>query len=87
MLRCVARWETHHDDAEREYAYDRKSPVGRFEKGFDEAGARGWPVVGMKRDWKCFPGEVILTVVAAHGVRAVGKAQGFRRRLSSACDR
>lgn len=42
----------HHTDAEREYAYDRKSAVGRLEKGLDEAGARGWLVVDMKRDWK-----------------------------------
>lgn len=42
----------HHDDAEREYAYDRKSPIGKLDKGLDEAAARGWPVVSMKRDWK-----------------------------------
>jgi hypothetical protein len=42
----------HHTDAEREYAYDRKSHVGRLDKGLDEAGARGWLVVDMKRDWK-----------------------------------
>jgi len=42
----------HHTDAEREYAYDRKSHVGRLEKGLDEADARGWLVVDMKRDWK-----------------------------------
>jgi phosphoglycolate phosphatase-like HAD superfamily hydrolase len=42
----------HHDDAEREYAYDRKSPIGRLDKGLDEAAAKGWPVVSMKRDWK-----------------------------------
>src|SRR5213078_572611 len=27
----------HHDDAEREYAYDRKSKVGRLDKAWDEA--------------------------------------------------
>lgn len=42
----------HHDDAEREYAYDRKSPIGKLDKGLDEAASKGWPVVSMKRDWK-----------------------------------
>lgn len=42
----------HHDDAEREYAYDRKSHVGKLDKGLDEAVSKGWPVVSMKRDWK-----------------------------------
>jgi phosphoglycolate phosphatase-like HAD superfamily hydrolase len=42
----------HHDDAEREWAYDRDSHIGRLNRGLDEAGARGWLVVSMKRDWK-----------------------------------
>jgi hypothetical protein len=42
----------HHDDAEREYAYDRKSHIGKLDRGLDEAGARGWTVVSMKNDWK-----------------------------------
>jgi phosphoserine phosphatase len=42
----------HHDDAEREYAYDRKSHIGKLDRGLDEAGARGWTVVSMKDDWK-----------------------------------
>jgi hypothetical protein len=42
----------HHDDGEREYAYDRKSIVGRLDKAWDEAVKRGWLVVGMKRDFK-----------------------------------
>jgi phosphoglycolate phosphatase-like HAD superfamily hydrolase len=41
-----------HDDAEREYAYDRKSSVGRLDRGLDEAGARGWVIVSMKSDWR-----------------------------------
>ncbi|MEZ4331691.1 MAG: HAD family hydrolase [Myxococcota bacterium] len=41
----------HHTDAEREYAYDRGSSVGRFDQGLDEAKARGWVVVDMKDDW------------------------------------
>lgn len=42
----------HHTDAEREYAYDRKSPIGTLDKAWDEANAKGWVVVDMKRDWK-----------------------------------
>jgi len=46
-----------HDDAEREYAYDRASHVGRLDKALDMAGARGWTVVSMKTDWTTiFPG-------------------------------
>ncbi len=41
----------HHDDAEREWAYDRHSIVGRLDKGLDEAKARNWIVVSMKNDW------------------------------------
>jgi phosphoserine phosphatase len=42
----------HHDDAEREYAYDRKSLIGKLDKGLDEAKAKGWPLISMKNDWK-----------------------------------
>jgi phosphoglycolate phosphatase-like HAD superfamily hydrolase len=42
----------HHNDAEREWAYDRQSSIGRLDKGLDEAKARGWIVVSMKDDWK-----------------------------------
>jgi phosphoglycolate phosphatase-like HAD superfamily hydrolase len=41
----------HHTDPEREWAYDRESSVGRLDKGLDEAQAKGWTVVDMKRDW------------------------------------
>jgi phosphoglycolate phosphatase-like HAD superfamily hydrolase len=41
-----------HTDAEREWAYDRESPIGRLDAALDEAQARGWVVVDMKRDWK-----------------------------------
>jgi phosphoserine phosphatase len=45
-----------HTDAEREWAYDRESHVGRLDKGLDEAKARGWTVVSMEDDWKAiFP--------------------------------
>jgi phosphoglycolate phosphatase-like HAD superfamily hydrolase len=42
----------HHTDAEREYAYDRESKVGKLDKAWDEAMAKGWTVVDMKQDWK-----------------------------------
>ena len=42
----------HHTDAEREWAYDRESSIGRLDKGLDEANAKGWTVVDMKKDWK-----------------------------------
>lgn len=46
----------HHDDAVREYAYDRDSPVGRLARALDEAPARGWRVISMRDDWsRIFP--------------------------------
>jgi phosphoglycolate phosphatase-like HAD superfamily hydrolase len=42
----------HHDDAAREFAYDRQSKIGKLDKAWDEAVARHWVVVSMKDDWK-----------------------------------
>ncbi|HET6574808.1 MAG TPA: HAD family hydrolase [Fimbriiglobus sp.] len=42
----------HHTDAEREYAYDRTSHVGKLDRGLDEAAKRGWVLADMKADWK-----------------------------------
>jgi hypothetical protein len=42
----------HHDDAAREYAYDRQDGLAKLDKGLDEAAAKGWTVVSMKQDWK-----------------------------------
>jgi len=42
----------HHDDADREWAYDQESKVGHLDKGLDEAKNRGWTVVSMKNDFK-----------------------------------
>ena len=48
----------HHTDAEREWAYDRTSAVGRLDKALDAAQAEGWTIVDMKNDWKrVFPFE------------------------------
>lgn len=59
---AMAQWSTagdgprfalfvHHTDAEREFAYDRESHVGTFDKALDEARAKGWTVVDMAREW------------------------------------
>ncbi len=46
----------HHDDAAREWAYDRKSKIGTLDKAWDEAVVRHWIVVSMKSDWgQVFP--------------------------------
>jgi len=48
----------HHTDADREYAYDRQSKIGKLDKALDEAAAKKWTVVDMKADWKTvFPPE------------------------------
>jgi phosphoglycolate phosphatase-like HAD superfamily hydrolase len=59
---AMAQWSTagdgprfalfvHHTDAEREFAYDRMSAVGKLDQALDEATAGGWTVVDMARDW------------------------------------
>lgn len=59
---AMAQWSTagegprfalfvHHTDGDREFAYDRKSPVGTLDKALDEATANGWTVVDMAQDW------------------------------------
>lgn len=46
----------HHTDAEREWAYDRESHIGKLDKGLDEAAANHWTIVDMARDWRAvFP--------------------------------
>jgi phosphoglycolate phosphatase-like HAD superfamily hydrolase len=48
----------HHTDAEREWAYDRASKIGRLDKALDLADANDWTIVDMKNDWKIvFPKE------------------------------
>ena len=41
----------HHDDAEREFAYDRDFRLSPLDQAMKLADARGWPVVSMMRDW------------------------------------
>ncbi len=48
----------HHTDAEREWAYDRESHIGRLARGLDEGPRRGWTIVNMRDDWRViFPFE------------------------------
>jgi hypothetical protein len=42
----------HHTDTDREWAYDRESSIGHLDRALDEAAARSWAIVDMKRDWK-----------------------------------
>lgn len=42
----------HHDDAEREWAYDRDSHIGKLDRGLDEAPKQKWVIVSMKSDWR-----------------------------------
>ncbi|MBI4893830.1 MAG: haloacid dehalogenase-like hydrolase [Acidobacteria bacterium] len=42
----------HHTDAEREWAYDRESHIGKLDKALDQARTANWTVVDMKQDWK-----------------------------------
>ena len=47
----------HHTDAEREYAYDRDSHIGKLDTALDAAPKRGWLVIDMKKDWnRVYPG-------------------------------
>jgi haloacid dehalogenase-like hydrolase len=41
----------HHDDDDREYAYDRSSNIGKLDRGLSDAAANGWLVTSMKNDW------------------------------------
>jgi len=41
----------HHTDADREWAYDRTSPMGKLDQAWGEATDKGWTVVSMKDDW------------------------------------
>jgi hypothetical protein len=43
----------HHDDAQREFAYGAKSPIGTFSDALlAEAKEKNWTVISMKNDWK-----------------------------------
>jgi len=64
----------HHTDAEREWAYDRQSSIGRLDKGLDEANAKGWTVVSMKDDWKrIFPFDSTQSTASNDFQKLIGK--------------
>jgi len=42
----------HHDDVEREFAYDREFKLSPLSEALDKAGDYGITLVSMKRDWK-----------------------------------
>jgi haloacid dehalogenase-like hydrolase len=42
----------HHDDASREFAYDRNATFGRLDKALDAARGQGWVVISMMNDWR-----------------------------------
>ncbi|ART82111.1 haloacid dehalogenase [Oceanisphaera profunda] len=48
----------HHDDAKREWAYDRVSAIGKLDQALDAAPQYGWHVISMEQDWRqIFPAE------------------------------
>ncbi len=45
----------HHTDEQREYAYDKHSPIGRLDKGLN-VNQPNWLIIDMKKDWdKIYP--------------------------------
>jgi hypothetical protein len=48
----------HHTDAEREWAYDRDSHIGKLDKALDATGPAGWVVVSIKDEWKTIFAEI-----------------------------
>lgn len=51
--RPAAGFIVHHDDAEREYAYDaHPASSGRLVEALQQAPERGWQVISMKNDWR-----------------------------------
>jgi hypothetical protein len=41
----------HHTDAEREWAYDVTSSIGRLDAGLDHAQMSGWTIIDKEKDW------------------------------------
>jgi len=60
----------HHTDADREYAYDRRSPIGKLDVALDAAAANGWSVVDMETDWKeIFPSAASLQGAGGRAIK------------------
>lgn len=49
---CALLAKIVHNDAAREFAYDRDPHIGKLRRGLDEGPGRGWSIVSMKNDWK-----------------------------------
>jgi phosphoglycolate phosphatase-like HAD superfamily hydrolase len=48
----------HHTDGQREWAYDRKSNIGRLDKALGQATGNKWVVVDMAKEWtRIYPGD------------------------------
>ncbi|MCP9819813.1 haloacid dehalogenase-like hydrolase [Synechococcus sp. Cruz-9H2] len=65
----------HHDDPEREVAYDSQSSFGRLDRGLREASRRGWSLVSMRDDWA----QVFATPPASTGSDGAGGANRCER--------
>ena len=59
-----------HTDETREFAYDRKSSIGRLDKALDEANANGSTVEDMKKDWKAHLTVPFMSLAEAGGAYA-----------------
>jgi hypothetical protein len=71
----------HHTDAEREWAYDRESHIGRLDRGLNEAPDRGWIVVNMKDDWGRiypYPESIERTTTGYEAVSPSGRVRQRR---------
>jgi len=42
----------HHTDDKREFSYDRKSHIGKLDKGLDYGREHNWTIVDMKNEWR-----------------------------------
>jgi hypothetical protein len=60
----------HHNDSEREYAYDRHSYFGRLDAALEAAAVNRWTVVNMKGDWReIFPPVGRLQGVGSRAIK------------------
>jgi hypothetical protein len=66
----------HHTDAEREWAYDRQSHIGKLDKALDEASAKGLTVVSMKDDWQTIFPVAFLTPTGPEDKKGNGSPTG-----------
>jgi phosphoserine phosphatase len=77
----------HHDDGDREYAYDRGDGLAALDKGWDEALGKGWTIVSMKDDWKAVypatPGIVAIDILLEPDATMLKRAAADNERLLS----